>query len=107
LCGDEFGRALGHDLPAALAAFGAEIDDVVGGFDDVELVLDDDERVARVAQFEEDCNSCSMSAKWSPLVGSSMMYIVRPVARFASSAASLTRCASPPESVVACWPRCR
>ena len=31
----------------------------------------------------------------------------RPVSRFASSVASLTRCASPPESVVAAWPRCR
>ena len=29
---------------------------------------------------------------------------MRPVARLASSAASFTRCASPPERVVACWP---
>ena len=54
LCRHKLGRALGHDLPAALAAFGTEIDDVVGAFDDVELVLDNDERVARVAQFEEN-----------------------------------------------------
>src|SRR5258708_13588122 len=50
------------------------------------------------------CNTCrsrSTSAKCSPVVGSSRIYIVRPVPCRASSAASLTRCASPPESVVA------
>jgi hypothetical protein len=32
------------------------------------------------------------------------MYIVRPVATFDSSVASLTRWASPPDSVVGGWP---
>src|SRR5260370_24685869 len=53
------------------------------------------------------CNTCrsrSTSAKCSPVVGSSRIYIVRPVPCRASSAASLTRCASPPESVVAGLP---
>src|SRR6266446_10367371 len=39
--GDEFGRALGDDAAAAFAAFGAEVDDPVGLFDDVEMMLDD------------------------------------------------------------------
>ena len=45
------------------------------------------------------------SAKCSPVVGSSRMYSVRPVAIFDSSVASFTRWASPPDSVVAGWPR--
>ena len=46
-----------------------------------------------------------MSAKCSPVVGSSRMYSVRPVATLESSEASLMRWASPPDSVVAGWPR--
>ena len=45
-----------------------------------------------------------MSWKCRPVVGSSRMYSVRPVSRFESSSDSFTRCASPPESVVADWP---
>ena len=40
------------------------------------------------------------SAMWSPVVGSSNIYRVFPVAFLESSVASLTRCASPPDSVV-------
>ena len=43
-------RALGDDAPAAFAALGSQVDDPVGGLDDVEVVLDDDDRVAFVAQ---------------------------------------------------------
>ena len=43
-------RAGGDDLAAAVAAFGAEIDDPVGGLDHVEVVLDHDDGVAVVAQ---------------------------------------------------------
>ena len=49
-----FGRAFGDDLAAGVAAFGAEVYDPVGGLDDVEVVLDDQEGVAGVAEFEED-----------------------------------------------------
>ena len=38
------------DLAAAGTAFGAEVDDVVGGLDDVEGVFDDEDRVARIYQ---------------------------------------------------------
>ncbi|MCK7519430.1 MAG: hypothetical protein MZV64_17710 [Ignavibacteriales bacterium] len=48
--------------------------------------------------------SLCTSAACRPTEGSSSTYRVRPVARRESSFASLTRCASPPESVVAGWP---
>ena len=43
---DLLGRARRHQRAAGLAAFGAEIDDPVGGADHVEVVLDDEQRVA-------------------------------------------------------------
>ena len=43
-------RALEHDPPALAAAFGAQVDDPVGVADDVQVVLDDDHRVAAVDQ---------------------------------------------------------
>ena len=39
-----------HDLATADAAFRTEVDDPVSGLDDVEVVLDDDDGVAVVAQ---------------------------------------------------------
>ena len=51
--GDLFGGAGGDDLAAGGAAFGAEVDDPVGGLDDVEIVLDDEERAAAVDELAE------------------------------------------------------
>ena len=48
--GDLLGRPLGDDAAAALAPLGPEIEDPVGGLDDVEIVLDDHHRVALVDQ---------------------------------------------------------
>src|SRR3954466_6151812 len=45
---DVLRRALGDHGAAARTAFGAEIDDPVGGLDHVEIVLDDEDRVAAV-----------------------------------------------------------
>ena len=53
LLGDVFGGALGDELAAVLAGFGAEVEDPVGGFDDVEVVLDDEEGVAGIDEFLE------------------------------------------------------
>ena len=50
LGGDFFGRAHGDDLAAAHARARAEIDDRVGGPHRVFVVLDDDHRIAQVAQ---------------------------------------------------------
>src|SRR5262245_7717630 len=41
-----FRRSRGDDLATALATLGAEVDHPVGGLDDVEVVLDDDDGVA-------------------------------------------------------------
>src|SRR2546421_2590798 len=56
---DEFGRALGDDAAAAFAAFGAEIDDPVGLFDDVEVVFDDENGVAEVNEALQDIEQFS------------------------------------------------
>src|SRR5213082_804239 len=40
-----FGRALGDHLAAGLPALGTEVDDVIRGLHDVEVVLDDDDGV--------------------------------------------------------------
>src|SRR5712692_2854983 len=57
--GDEFGRALGDDAAAALAAFGAEVDDPVGLLDDVEMVLDDQHGVAEIDEALQDVEKFS------------------------------------------------
>ena len=46
--GDCLWGACGDDGAAVLAAFGADVDDPVGGGDDVEVVLDDDDGIADV-----------------------------------------------------------
>ncbi len=45
------GGAGGNDLPAAIAAFGTDVDDPIGGFDHIEVMLDDDDRIALIDQF--------------------------------------------------------
>jgi len=50
MAGHRCGGTGDHDLAAADTAFRAEIDDPVGGLDDVEVVLDDDDGVAVIAQ---------------------------------------------------------
>ena len=50
---DVFRRAAGDQLAAGLAALGTEVDQPVGGADDVEVVLDDDDRVAGLEQLPE------------------------------------------------------
>ena len=92
------------DAPAATTTFWAEIDDVIGAFDDVEVVLDDDHALAVIDETAEHLQQAGdvfgvQAGGW----------FVEDVEGFAgrtlgSSVASLTRCASPPESVVAGWP---
>ncbi len=45
-----FRGAFGDDAAAGGAAFGAEVEDPVGGFDDVGVVLDDEDGVAEVGE---------------------------------------------------------
>ncbi len=50
MVGDLLERAGGHDLPAANAGAGSEIDDVIGGAHGVFVVLDHHDRVALIAE---------------------------------------------------------
>ena len=55
--GGDFGDgAGGEDVAAELARAGAEVEEVVGGADDVGVVLDDEDGVAEVAQGVEDAD---------------------------------------------------
>ena len=80
---------------------------------DVITVFNNRPEVIKFAQFltsETAANiwstesSFRISSKCRHVVGSSRRYTVLPVARLESSFASFTRCASPPERVVAGWP---
>ncbi len=51
---DLFGGSVGDDVTSAFTAFRAEVEDVVGVADDVEVVLDDDDGVAEVGEAVED-----------------------------------------------------
>jgi len=59
-------RAFGHDHSALDATFGAEVDDPVGGLDDVEIMFDHDHAVALldepVEDFEELADIVEMEA---------------------------------------------
>src|SRR5262245_33239509 len=46
-------RAGCHDDAAVFAAFGAQVDQIVRGLDDVEIVLDDEQRVSRFEELPE------------------------------------------------------
>ena len=52
--GQLFRRAFGDDRAAAKTTLGSEVDDVVGGLDHVEVVLDDDHRIAALDQRMQD-----------------------------------------------------
>ena len=52
--GDSFRRAGHDDFSAAVAAFGAEVDYVIGALYDVHIMLDDDDGVASVDEAVED-----------------------------------------------------
>ena len=104
--GDILRGAGDYDLTPADAAFLAQVDDPVGGLDDVEVVFDDDDGVAMIAQAvqhgQQLCDIVEMQAGGGFI---QYIYSVLPVSRLESSRASLMRCASPPDSVVAFCPR--
>ena len=51
--GDLFRRALDDDTTAVLSAFGTEVDDPVSAFNDIQIVLDDDDRSSNIDQLPE------------------------------------------------------
>ena len=55
LCLEQFlRRAFEHDRAAFAAAFGTHVNDPIGVLDDVQIVLDDNDRVARVHEAVDD-----------------------------------------------------
>ena len=70
--GDRLRRPLGHDGAPVLSPLRSEVHDPVGGGDDVQVVLDDDHRVAARDEPVDDAEEPVDSAAWRPVVGSSM-----------------------------------
>ncbi len=52
--GDQLGRSGGNDLPALALSFGAEIDEPIGAFEHIEIVLDNDEGIALIDETLQD-----------------------------------------------------
>jgi hypothetical protein len=73
LFGEGFGSAAEEDLTAVVAAFGTEVDHIVGGLDDVEMVLDDESRVTGVYQSFQAVEQALDVGGCRPVVGSSRM----------------------------------
>jgi hypothetical protein len=98
------GRPEATTRPPPRAALGPQIDDPVGAFDDVEIVLDDDNRVALLDELAEH-----LEQPPDVLEMQACGRLIENVERLARASPrqfrdSLTRCASPPDSVVADWP---
>ncbi len=50
MTGNLLGCALRQNLSAAMPTFRTEVDDPVGGLDDIQIVLDHDDRIAMFSQ---------------------------------------------------------
>ena len=59
-------RAAVHDLAAVLSCGGADVDDPVGVGDGVEVVLDDDQRVAQIPQPQQRLDQPAVVALMQP-----------------------------------------
>ncbi len=84
---------------ACVAALGAEVDDVVRALDNVEVVLDDDTVLPASTSLSSTVSSFCTSA-CGGRSSARRAHTLCARWRGASSVASFTRCASPPESVV-------
>jgi len=62
-----------HHFAAACAALRAEVDDPIGGADDVEVVFDHDQAAAVSISRPKAASSLAISSKCRPVVGSSKM----------------------------------
>ena len=62
-----FGRADGHDLAALVAALGTQVDDPVGGLDDLQIMFDHHHRIAlldqRVEHLQQFAHVVEMQAR--------------------------------------------
>ena len=107
--GNLFGGSFRHNPAPAFPALGAHIDNPVGGLNHVEIVLDRPAWRSSVPRLsvQKPPAVFLISSKCKPVVGSSQMKSVPLLPDCARWAASFTRCASPPESVVADYPNLR
>ena len=64
--GDLFGRAGGDNLAAVGASFGAEIDNPIGRFHHVQIVFDDDHRIAPVDELIQHQQQLSHVVEMQP-----------------------------------------
>ena len=64
--GDLFGGAGGHDPAAVLAPIRAEIDDMVGRFDHIQVVLDHEDRMPGLYQPVQEQESVTVAASATP-----------------------------------------
>lgn len=106
-------RALGHFLrrsarnhgSAAVSALRSDINNIVRRLDDIQIVFDDNDGISALGQAVQNLHQFVDIRKMKSrrrLVENVDRF---PVPRRLSSAASLIRCASPPDSVVDGWPR--
>src|SRR3989344_5496841 len=58
-CGDFFGGPFGDDLPAGGTPFGAEVDNVIGALQDIEVVLDNDDCIAALNELLQNVDEFS------------------------------------------------
>lgn len=99
--GHIFRRALGNDLAAALSALRTKVDDPVSGFNHIQVVLNYHHRIAVIAQAMQNRKQLLDIVKMQTRGRFIQNIQGLTVSRLDSSRASFTRCASPPESVVA------
>ena len=66
--------ATNNQTPSFVASLRTQVDNVVGTFDDIKIMFDDDQGMATFKQSIE--SNESMSCMWRPVVGSSNMKIV-------------------------------
>ena len=90
---------------AVVAGAGAEVDDPVGVRHDRLVVLDDDDRLAGVDEPVEQAEQLLDVGEVQ--AGGRLVEDVDAAVRSAMWVASLSRCRSPPDSVVSGWPMVR
>ncbi len=100
-----FRRTFGNDLASTVAPFRTQIHNPVCRLDDIQVVLNNHNGIAVVTQGVQYVQQLLDIVEVQTGCRSSRIYSVLPVSRLESSRASFTRCASPPDRVVAAWPR--
>jgi hypothetical protein len=88
----------------ASASFGPHVNDIIGVFDHVQIMLDDNHAVATVDERVQHNEQPLDIVYVQPCRWFVQDIECAPVGLRDNSVASLTRCASPPDRVVAGWP---